>query len=120
MPKYEEDRDDDDDDDVDSIDSEVDYEISHEEYSFLNTSVDINIVNSLYKSQRGMCRVSGMPLTFDGSMYSCKVSQRRFNEHLSGDNILLVSKVVYDMRNAANLPWRQFISIIETISQGDF
>lgn len=99
------------DSDDESTDSETDYQ-SSAPFIDLNGYPE-NKVKKSWRSQRGICRITGVPLSGKNGLYSPIATLRVFTKKADEDNIIVVCRVVHEMRTATSLPWRQFTQIVK-------
>lgn len=104
-------KDKDDDSDDESTDSETDYQ-SSAPFIDLNGYPESKVKKS-WRSQRGICRITGVPLSGKSGLYSPIATLRVFTKKADEDNIIVVCRVVHEMRSATSLPWRQFAQIVK-------
>ena len=113
---------DDDEEDVDSCfsgeDSGSDSTDSENDYSPHISFVDLNgvsekLVANAWVRQRGLCRISGMPMSGKTGLYSPIASLRVFKNGVKDGNVIVVCRVIYEMRNATTLPWKQFAQLMK-------
>lgn len=97
--------------DEESTDSETDYH-SSAPFIDLNGYPESKVKKS-WRSQRGICRISGVPLSGKSGLYSPVATLRVFTKKPDEDNIIVVCRVVHEMQTATSLPWRQFAQIIK-------
>lgn len=94
-----------------STDSEADYQ-SSAPFIDLNGYPESKVKKS-WRSQRGICRITGVPLSGKSGLYSPIATLRVFSKKADEDNIIVVCRVVHEMRTATSLPWRQFAQIVK-------
>ena len=95
----------------DSTDSESDYQnstpyIDYGPYSQKD-------VLKAWKAQRGICRITGVPMSGKTGLYSPLATLRVFSKPPTADNVIVVCRVIHEMRNGTTLPWRQFAQIMK-------
>ena len=130
MPRYDDKREEhkkkndyiDSDDECNSTDSEDDYELSQEVASNLSSEsgLPLNLVIDLWKSQRGICRLSDIPMTTDNGLYSCVIAPRIVTKAISESNACMVCNVVNSMREVTGLPWKPFVALLGNIAKDEF
>ena len=112
----------DDDSDGDTTDSECDYELHQSEFSGLSRKYGLpdDVVIDLWKAQRGLCRLSDLPMVFAKGHYECTIAPRVVTRPISQENAVMVCKVIEDMRQATDLPWKAFTSLLANVSKEEF
>ena len=113
----------DDGDSGNSTDSEDDYEILEKNIDRLVKQSGLKgaVVLDLWKAQRGLCRLSDLPMTFTGSgIYDCVISPRVVTKPISEQNAVMVCRVAEEMRKVTNLPWKAFVALLANMSKDDF
>ena len=113
---------DDSDSDGYSTDSDVDYGMDIDTASAIASatgleSVTTTAVCELYKSQRGICRITG--LAFGEGLYAPVVSRRCVAAELGDSNSILVIDAVDKMRKSVSMPWRSFIQLLQSVSDSE-
>ena len=109
-------RDESDDEGESETDSDVDYEMEVDEAEALARACGVSSqgVRAAYKSQRGACRITGIP--FGQGLYAPTVAPRKTSLSVADNNMILVIDSVQRMRQSVNLPWRPFIHLLQTTS----
>lgn len=97
----------------DSTDSESDYQSSAPFIDF--NGYPEKQVKKSWRSQRGICRISGIPLSGKNGLYSPIATLRVFTKKPDEDNIIVVCRVIHEMRSATSLPWRQFTQLMKVL-----
>lgn len=93
-----------------STDSEDEYDIS--DLDIKSDLLSADELSDLYKSQRGMCRLTGLPFSSDvTSLYAPKIVKRLNNKELSANNCMIVISAVEKMQSSVNMPWKMFIRV---------
>lgn len=110
----------DDDDASTDSDDEYDLEPAHADRLAAESGLTSEMVRDLWKSQRGLCRMCDLPLTFENGRYDCRIAPRVFAKPISEKNAVMVASIVYDMRAASQLSWTQFVSFVQTIATDEF
>jgi hypothetical protein len=120
MPR-EPDEDDNLDDDM-ATDSDDDYDLPDDALDALaqDSGLQIDIVRDLWKAQRGLCRLSDLPMVHTGGLYKCEIAPRKVQQRISHDNAVMVCRVVADMRSVTGMPWRQFVALLRNVTKDDF
>lgn len=120
MPRREDDtprrhRDDDSGQDSDgySTDSDCEYQLTTDMARTLigGSVVSERAVNDAFCSQRGVCRVTGLP--FDSGMYSPVLVPRKCTEDLADNNCMIVLSVINQMRESSGMNWRTFVRFLQ-------
>ena len=103
-------------DDESETDSDVDYEMEVDEADALASACGVSSqgVRTAYKSQRGACRITGIP--FGQGLYAPTVAPRKTSLPVADNNMIIVIDSVQRMRQSVNLPWRAFIHLLQTTS----
>lgn len=120
-PRYPDTEDEDDNDDEESVSDMSDQSTDSEgDYApdTCTSFVDMNklpekLVGNAWVRQRGLCRISGMPMSGKTGLYSPVATVRVFGKGPCEDNIIIVCRVIYEMRQATTLPWKQFAQLIK-------
>ena len=97
--------------DDDSTDSESDY-LDSIPYIDL-AQLPEKIVVKAWREQRGICRITGIPMSGKSGLYSPVATLRVFTMQPRERNIIVVCRVIHEMREATTLPWRQFAQIVK-------
>ena len=106
-----------------STDSDCDYELDEDTKNTLATSGGLTqqCVRDIYRTQRGVCRVTGIPFaTVADTIYSPVLSKRRQAVELNEDNAILVIQAVERMRAAMpgeSMSWRTFVALVQMIQR---
>jgi hypothetical protein len=113
---------DDSDSDGYSTDSDVDYGLDIDAASAIASAADQNSVTTtavceLYKTQRGICRITG--LAFGEGLYAPVICRRCIAAELGDTNSILVIDAVDKMRKSVSMPWRSFIQLLQSISASE-
>ena len=103
-------------------DSEDDYELVDNEVNILSqvSNLQPDVVLDLWKAQRGLCRASDLPMSFNSGFYQCTIAPRIVNKPISESNAVMVCKVVEDMRQATGLSWKAFVSLLNNVTKDEF
>lgn len=106
----------------DSTDSEEDYDLSDEHTTYLTTASGLNndVVLDLWKSQRGLCRVSDLPMSFTNGFYRATIRPRIVSKAVSDTNAIMVCEVVANMQQITGLPWKSFVALLKSIAKDVF
>ena len=109
-------------DDDESTDSEDDYELTNEEISILTSESGLmgDVVLDLWKAQRGLCRVSDLPMNFNQGFYRATIVPRLVHKPISDKNAVMVCEIVSKMREVTDLPWKAFVSLLNNVCKDDF
>lgn len=99
-------------------DSECDYNMDIDACNAACTDgkVSVNAINEMFKRQRGICRISGLPFA-TCSPYQAVVARRKLNEKLCDDNFVLVLDSIEKMRAATGMSWRVFVRFLQVIGK---
>lgn len=81
-----------------------------------NSPLDAGAIDAVFKDQRGVCRVSGLPFG-EGSTYAPCAVKRVGAKEWSEDNCMLVLNSIEQMRGAAGMPWREFTRWLQVIGK---
>ena len=106
-------------DEDDSSDSEEDYVLDENELSYFRRNSDVTPERAqyLWSKQKGLCAISGLPMTFDDfSKYGLIVHARSITKPVSDLNSFLVCRLVSKMR--LDMTWTQFKACIQVIHNG--
>lgn len=96
-----------------STDSENDYNAN---LSFVDMNgISEKLVATAWVKQRGLCRISGMPMSGKTGLYCPVASLRVFKNGVQDGNIIVVCRVIHEMRNATTLPWKQFAQLMKVL-----
>lgn len=95
-----------------STDSENDYNPNSLSFVDLNGVPD-KLVADAWVKQRGLCRISGMPMSGKTGLYSPIACLRVFKDGIRKGNVIVVCRVIYEMRSATTLPWKQFAQLMK-------
>ena len=95
----------------DSTDSETDYRDSTPFIDFAGISEKVVIKS--WREQRGICRITGTPMSGKTGLYSPVATLRVFTRPPAEGNVIVVCRVINEMRTATNLPWRQFAQLVK-------
>ena len=101
-------------------DSDADYELEIEEAEAIARTVGVSAkaIRECFKSQRGVCRVTGLP--FGQGLYAPTAAARRTTASISDDNVILVVEAMERMRQSVSMPWRSFVHLLQaTASEAD-
>lgn len=96
-----------------STDSDCEYQLSTDMAREIlgNHSVSERGVNDVYCSQRGVCRITGLP--FASGMYSPVLVPRKCTEPVGDGNCMLVIEIIERMRSSTGMNWRTFVRFLQ-------
>ena len=101
-------------------DSDDDYELNNDEITELveSSGLDGEVILDLWKAQRGLCRVSDLPMS--QGLYQPTIAPRIVNQKISKTNAIMVCRVVEQMRSSTSLSWKTFVALLNNISKDTF
>ena len=100
-------------------DSEEDYVISDANMEHLQIpEVCTETLLTKWREQRGLCRITNIPIDLSShtGLYSGIATPRRMSRPLDDSNVYLVLRSIAVMRDALDLNWTQFRSLIRHLA----
>ena len=102
--------------DDDDTDSGCEYDSHPITDSMIPEGLDQKAVFDTYRTQRGLCRLTGAPFgANDDPLYAPHVVPRVFAHAISPENNMIVLTAIAKMREQTDLAWRPFVAFLRTV-----
>ena len=97
-------------------DSDVEYELDADESRDLASRLRLSerAVKDVFRKQRGVCRVTGMP--FGEGTYALTAAPRCTRKPMDDDNVVFVLRALESMRQSVDMPWRPFVNLLQAMA----
>lgn len=106
----------------DEYESDEDYTLDDAAVAALQASAGEELVDAVvdtWKEQRGLCAITGICIEASSTgLYGLSVVPKRFSRPLADDNHIVVASAVARMRDAVDLPWTAFRSMLRQLAVG--
>ena len=98
-------------------DSDAEYEVDTDTLKKCKGPVTAAAFRETYVKQRGLCRISGMPLSDEDGMYKPTVVPRILSREISDANHMIVASVIQKLHAGSGLKWRPFVRLLNLLGK---